>query len=215
MKPTLIFFLSLVTSVAVQAAEFQPLFDGETLKGWTGDAANWSVIGGAIVGSSMPDGRKTNTFLIADGDHKDFVLRLKFKGGDGGSGIQFRSRPLGEKAIGVDGEYRVTGYQADIGGADLGTFYEEKGRGTIVKSNYAKLKPHLKQDDWNTYQISAIGNQYELKINGHVTATYTDKADDAVKSGLIALQLQAGKGMIVQFKEIEIKTINLRSQPKS
>ncbi len=38
-------------------------------------------------------------------------------------GIQFCSRLLGKPD-----EFRVIGFQADIGGGDLGTFYEEKGK---------------------------------------------------------------------------------------
>ena len=103
-------------------------------------------------------------------------------------------------------QFRVTGFQADIGGGDLGTFYEEKGRGTLVKSDFEKLKPFIKEGDWNTYEIRATGNRFELRVNDHVTVRYTETAE-APRSGLIALQLQAGAGMKIFFKDIEIREI--------
>jgi len=178
------------------------LFDGSTLKGWRGDADHWSVKDGAIVGSTMPDGRKENTFLIADGEYGDFILKVKFKHSTGASGIQFRSRPIGK-----DGEFLVTGYQADIGGGDTGTFYEEKGRGTLAPADGEVIKRHYQQEEWNTYEIQAIGDNVELKINGHVTARYTEKDPNVPRSGLVALQLQAGAGMTIFFKDIEIHEI--------
>lgn len=181
---------------------FKPLFDGKTLKGWRGDAAHWSVKAGAIAGSTMPNGRKSNTFLIADGEYENFILRVRFKHSSGASGIQFRSRVLG-----MPEEFRVTGYQADIGGGDLGTFYEEKGRGTLAKSDIKKLEPFIKKNDWNTYEIRAKDDEVELKVNGHVTARYTEKEAKVPRSDLIALQLQAGSGMEIAFKDIEIREL--------
>lgn len=190
--------------------KFTKLFDGSTLKGWRGDQAHWSVVDGAIVGSTKPKGRKTNTFLVADGDYKDFVLRVKFKLTDGASGVQFRSRPLDpEKPLGADGDFRVTGYQADIGGGDTGTFYEEKGRSTLAKADAEVIKRHLKKGEWNAYEIHAIGDKVEVKINGHTTARYTEKEPESKipRSGFIALQLQAGASMEIAFKDIEIQKV--------
>ncbi len=206
LQRTCVLLVGLLLTVTVPALgadeDFKKLFDGSTLKGWRGDPAHWSVKDGAIVGSTMPKGRKGNTFLIADGDYKDFILRVKFKYSTGGSGIQFRSRVLGKPE-----EFRVTGFQADIGGGDLGTFYEEKGRGTLAKSDFEKLKPFVKKGDWNIYEIRATGNRFELRVNDHVTARYTETAAEAPRSGLIALQLQAGAGMKIFFKDIEIREI--------
>ncbi len=179
--------------------DFQALFDGETLAGWRGDPNHWKVVDGAIIGTTKPAGRKTNTFLIADGDFKDFVLRLKFKLTNGASGIQFRSVPIGSPQ-----DFLVTGYQADIGGGDTGTFYEEKGRGTLVPADQAVVKTVNRPNDWNTYTITMIGKTGEIKLNGQVTARYIESREQAPTSGVIALQLQAGSGMEIAFKDIKI-----------
>ena len=86
-------FLCLVSSLAAVAAEegFTPLFDGKTLKGWSGLDDLWSVRDGAIVGSTLPNGRKGNTFLVYEKPFDDFVLRFEYKFTGGNSGVQFRS----------------------------------------------------------------------------------------------------------------------------
>lgn len=175
------------------------LFDGTTLQGWSGDPRIWSVKNNAIVGSSFPDGLSANTFLIAEGQHANFILKLQFRYSSGGSGIQIRSHRIEEPK-----DFRVAGFQADIGDGDLGTFYEEQGRGTLAASDFNSLRPHLHPDDWNLYEIKAIDNQFTLKINGHTTAQYTEKNPDYPRTGLIALQLQAGAPMRIEFRNIEL-----------
>lgn len=198
----------IVACIITPLAAEQPttkLFDGTTLKGWRGDASYWSVRNGAIVGNTKPNGRQANTFLIADGDYHDFVLRVKFKLINGASGVQFRSRPLGDPA-----EFHVTGYQADIGSGDTGTFYEEKGRSTLAAADAEVVRRHYKPGKWNQYEISAIGDDVVVKVNGHVTARYTETepASKIPRAGFVALQLQAGVGMEIAFKDISIRPVN-------
>src|SRR5688572_11203139 len=76
---------------------FEPLFDGRTLDGWSGDPAHWTVEDGAIVGRSTADAPLArNTFLIGATDAADFVLRLRFAIEGGNSGVQYRCRDLGD-----------------------------------------------------------------------------------------------------------------------
>ena len=41
-----------VASLSVSGAEFVPIFDGRTLKGWDGDPKFWRVEDGAIIGGA-------------------------------------------------------------------------------------------------------------------------------------------------------------------
>lgn len=182
---------------------FRPLFNGTSLTGWNGNQEIWTIEDGTIVGNSHPKGMQTNTFLIADGMYSDFILRASFWSEGGGSGIQIRSKPAGEPD-----EFRVVGYQADIGGRDLGTFYEEKGRGTLALSKFDALKPHLNPDGWNTYQIHAVKGNFKLTVNGITTATYSESSISPPLTGKIALQLQAGAPMKAKFKDVEIFEFN-------
>ena len=190
-------FLS--TSSNAQEDMFRSLFDGTTLNGWSGDPAHWKVINGIIVGSTKPKGLNRNTFLIAKGNYQHFILRVRFKLTDGASGIQFRSRPIGRPD-----EFLVTGYQADIGGGDTGTFYEEKGRGTLVAAKPSIIAASYRKDDWNAYEIKMLGDTGEIRLNGQLASRFTETDPRTPRTGVIALQLQAGSGMEIAFKEIEI-----------
>ena len=183
-------------------AKFRRLFDGKSLKGWHGDARYWSVVDGAIVGNTHPDGRKKNTFLIADGEYHDFILRVKFRLKNGASGVQFRSRMLSKKP---EDKFLVTGYQADIdNGGSTGEFYEEKGRSTLKRPDPAVVKKHFRKGEWNQFEIKMVGDEGVIRLNGHVTSRYKETNAKIPRSGFVALQLQAGSGMEIAFKDVEI-----------
>jgi hypothetical protein len=196
------------------------LFDGKTLEGWSGDERFWSVIDGTIVGqttSEQPTER--NTFLIWNGQVSDFELELEFRMTGGNSGLQFRS---------VDnGEYRVTGYQADFdaGNSYTGIIYEEGGRGILVpRARHVVIDSagkksvsdeavcdekafveNIRNGDWNTCKVIARGSQITHMINGIVSAQLDDgEKGKARDSGIIALQLHAGPPMKVEFRNIRL-----------
>lgn len=201
--------------------KFESLFDGESLEGWSGDEKFWSIEDGAITGQTTKDNPTDgNTFLIwQGGDIGDFELRLKYRIENGNSGIQFRSKDLGE--------YRVGGYQADIdsGNTYTGILYEERGRGILAQRTQSvvlaaegkavnpeptcdeeKLLESVKVGDWNEYIIVAKGNKLTQSINGFTTVIVTDNNDEkAAMSGILALQLHAGPPMKIQFKDIKLR----------
>jgi hypothetical protein len=177
------------------------LFDGSSLRGWSGDPRVWSVRDGAIVGSSHPAGRKENTFLIADGCYSDFVLTFEFQPTTGGSGIQIRSRRLPTTG------FRVAGFQIDIGDGETGSFYEEAGRGVLAAVDPIKLRKMIRPG-WNTLTIRAEGNCFEVRLNGHVTTRYTEPSPGCPRSGCIALQLQGGPSMEIAFRNIRIEVLD-------
>ena len=202
---------------------FQSIFDGKTLEGWDGKEQFWSVEDGAITGTTTPENpTKGNTFIIwKDGELKDFELKMKFRIVGGNSGIQFRSKDLGNHVVG--------GYQADFdgGGNWTGTLYEEKGRGILAKRGQKveitedgkkkavgtttpekEILDAYKKEEWNDYRIVAKGNQITLEVNGLTTVELTDnEASKRAESGILALQLHAGPPMTVQFKDIQLKEL--------
>lgn len=201
---------------------FRAIFDGETLEGWDGKEEFWSVKDGAITGQTTPDNpTKGNTFIIYRKEELgDFELRLKFRIVGGNSGIQYRSSDIGDHV--------VSGYQADFeaGTRFIGILYEEKGRGILalrsqeltIKADGSKevtgetcdeeaFLASIKSEDWNEYRIVAKGNRLQQFINGFKTIDVTDEqAEKAKATGILALQLHAGPPMLVQFKDIEVKT---------
>ena len=217
------------TGATVSADHHEPgfisLFDGKSLTDWDGNSKFWSVEDGAITGQTTSDNpTKGNTFLIwRGGKLDDFDLRLSYRIVGGNSGVQYRSKDLGNWVVG--------GYQADIdsGPTFSGILYDERGRGIlakrgelthIVSTDDGKHKVHvvaslgesdeinnvIKKEDWNEYQIVAHESQFLHVINGRVTCQVIDEdAANAEASGILALQLHAGPPMKVQFKDIRIK----------
>jgi len=210
---------------ADEEAGFKSLFNGKDLSGWDGNSKFWSVKDGAITGQTTQENPTTgNTFLIwRDGTVDDFELRLQYKIVGGNSGIQYRSKDLGNWVVG--------GYQGDFEAGDTysGILYEERGRGILAQrgqkteitsdgkvevvgslGDTKEIQAAIKKEDWNDYVIIARGNQLKHIINGRATAEVTDNQPaKGATSGILALQLHAGPAMTVQFKNIRIKRTHL------
>ncbi len=168
----------------------------KSLKGWKGDSRLWKIEKGVLIGST--DGVKIskNTFLISEREYGDFVLRAEFKLRNHNSGIQFRSTEMPE--------YVVQGLQADIAYDNwTGSIYDEKGkRGVIVNGWKGKGEKFYKKDDWNQIELSAIGENIVIKINGQVTSELKDSSKLA---GVLAIQLHQGPDMKVEFRNMRLK----------
>jgi hypothetical protein len=185
-------------------AHYVSLFDGKTLAGWKGRKELWTVRDGVIVGSTKPKGNDFNTFLIADKEYADFVLKLQFKFTGGNSGVQFRSRQIGDPE-----KFVVSGYQADIGDGYTGAIYDEARRGKILaKPEEEVFKKAYKPNDWNDYEIHAKGKRIEIRLNGISTVKYEEADKEIAPKGIIALQLHAGGPMEVLFRDLKLKELH-------
>lgn len=228
---------ALVSGVAGEKG-FKSIFNGRDLSGWKGNQDLWSVEEGAITGKTKADPKLThNTFLVwQEGKVGDFELRLSYRIVKGNSGIQYRSKVLGQGDFGPI----VGGYQADFeaGTKYSGILYEEKGRGILalrgekvridgvkeVKTkrgvrqqpvkkvtgslgDTVEIQKGIKSEQWNDYRIVAKGNHLQHFINGMQTVDVTDHGPGNAKSGVLALQIHVGPPMVVQFKNIRIKKL--------
>lgn len=217
-----------------EPAGMKPIFNGSDLSGWDGDPRLWSVKDGVIRGETTAENpAKGNTFLIwKDGETKDFELRLSFRcTAKNNSGIQYRSTHI------TDGKVRnkwvVRGYQHEIRNETklpsvAGFIYEEGGKrgrmclvgekatwnkdgkktvtGTLIdQAGYAKL---FTLNDWNDVVIIAKGAHIQHYLNNQLILDCTDNHPTlARRSGILALQLHAGKPMWTEFKNIRIKQL--------
>ena len=72
-----------------------------------------------------------------------------------------------------------------------------------------KFQASLKKEGWNDYVVIARGNRLVQKINGFTTVEVIDNQKDKRRmKGVLALQLHAGPPMLVQFKDIQLKTLD-------
>ena len=208
---------------------FVSIFDGKSLANWDGNTKFWSVQDGAITGKTTSENPTPgNTFIIwRGGTMEDFELRLKFRIVGGNSGIQYRSKDLGNWVVG--------GYQADFEAGDRfsGILYDEKGRAVLANrgelthvvtdgdkhkvnviaslGESEEINSVIKREDWNDYQVIAHSNRLMHVINGRVTCMVIDNdKPNADSSGILAFQLHAGPPMEVQFKDIRMKRFDGR-----
>ncbi len=230
MKTTLITLATLVAGFAF--AGEQNLFNGKDLSNWEGNEKLWSVQDGAITGKTGSEGDTKinhNTFLVWKGGNvSDFELTFKYRIEKGNSGVQYRSKL---KNPGASGPV-VGGYQADFeaGATYSGILYEEQGRGILAQrgqqtkittdadgkkhkvevtgsvGDSKEIQASIKSEAWNDYKIVAKGNHLQHFINGKATADVTDEHSGAAKEGILALQIHAGPAMVVQFKDLILKT---------
>ena len=206
----------------LDAAEpsFESIFDGQSLKGWSGDTKLWSVQDGAITGVTTDEAPLDyNRFLIWDGEVENFHLRAQVRLiGNSNSGIQYRSVHLKDA-----GEYVVSGYQCDIHPKpeNNGMLYHERGRGIIATHGQKVIVDQagdkwiagttgpvqqIQLDDWNTFEVVAKGNKLVHKLNGKVCAEIIDHHEEGRSlKGIVAFQVHRGPAMRVQIKDIELR----------
>ena len=202
-------FLAVILPLGVSpAAEWQSLFDGKTLDGWTqrGGKARYTVEDGVIVGRTVPN--TPNSFLCTEKTYGDFVLELEFKvHPELNSGVQIRSNSIESYRNG-----RVHGYQVEIDPglrAWSGGVYDEGRRGWLNSlERNAAARYAFKQNGWNQYRVQAIGDSIKTWINGVPAA---DLVDAMTQTGFIGLQVHGvGKrqdAIDVRWRNIRIKDL--------
>ncbi len=202
-------------------------FNGKTLDGWDGDPRLWSVKDRAITGRTTAEKTATgNTFLIwRGGEVSDFELRLKVRLRGNNSGIQYRSKDVGE--------WVVHGYQCDLGAGGprhYGKLSEEKGRRWLAQAGQkvmideggtievvgkvgdaAAIEKGMPEWESADVTITARGDRLVHTVNGEVTVDVVDRdAKHAARSGVLAFQIHHGDPMEVQFKDIELRTLSIK-----
>lgn len=202
---------------------FISIFNGKDLTGWEGKEGLWWVEDGAITAESTPEKPCTKHHYLfwRGGQPGNFILRFEYRiqGEGANSGVQFRSeeRP----------DFDAWGYQADIenGKQWTGCLFHH-ARGGVVMRGYSaiidyegkcvervfadpeKLLEAVKNDDWNTYEISVQGNHIMLSINGQLMCQVWDSdVAYAKRNGWIALQMHPGPPMKIQFRNVRIQEI--------
>ena len=195
----IIFSIAIILAIApvTRAAEFKPIFDGKTLRGWTpAPGGKWEVKDGAIVGTS-PKSERRHGILLTDKQYSNFVVKAKFRVLSGDSGFYFRAER-------VKSAVSVHGFQVEVDTSqETGGLYETGGRAWVHRPTAEVIKKRkYKKGEWTDLELSAIGRNIVVKINGVVSTEL--KNDKGRLKGHIGLQLHGGQVMHVEYKEIVI-----------
>lgn len=206
------------TSAADPETDWEMLFNGEDLSGWTNpfDYGEATVVDGEI---HLKADKKF--FLVTEESFSDFelVAEIHLPEGQANSGIMFRAHVEPGK---------VYGYQAECDGSDRrwsGGLYDEGRRKWLwpsksgntgdekflaheeeSKAHFAKpeVRDALKRNGWNEYRITCKGDKIKIEVNGVVT---TEIEDDVDSSGPIGIQHHGEKGQIYRFRNIKLKKL--------
>ena len=192
--------------------EWQSLFDGKTMNGWTqkNGTATYEVRDGVIVGRSVL--KSPNSFLCTNKTYGDFELEFEVKCGAINSGVQIRSLQDDDIAKG-----HVQGPQVEIehSPGQAGYIYGEAysgWRSPEPQSKDPKIKAHsvFKNDEWNHYRVYAKGPRIQTWINGEQIADLNDSESyQQFPRGMIGLQVHSHKvaGVEIEWRNIRIREI--------
>ena len=64
-------------------------------------------------------------------------------------------------------------------------------------------EPFVKVDDWNEYEIIAVGTGIKTFLNGHPCVNLEDSS--GARRGIFAFQIHAGGPMEVRFKDLKLE----------
>lgn len=165
-------------------AEWQTLFDGSSLDGWSevGDA-NWQLADDAVRADAGTG------FLLSAAVYDDFDLELEFfVTPDANSGVFIRCANPAE--IGA-----ATCYEINI--------FDQRPDPTYRTGAIVDVAPPVVNietgDRWNKYEISARGQHLVVRLNGQTTV---DTHDNKFAAGKVALQYGAGS---VMFRNVRVR----------
>ncbi|MEX2113157.1 MAG: DUF1080 domain-containing protein [Pirellulales bacterium] len=188
--------------------DYQPLFNGRDLAGWTGDTSGYKVVDGVIVSPTTGSGR-----LFTADEYSDFSFRFDFKltpGGNNGVGIR---TPLEGDPAYVGMEVQILDNDAEV----YKSIQPYQAHGSvygIVPAKTGYLKP---VGEWNHEEIIANGRHVTVILNG--TTIVDANIDDAAKSGTLdgkdhpGLKRDQGHigflghGAKIEFKNLRIKDL--------
>jgi hypothetical protein len=198
-RQVLFIFVVLFSFATVSCGDgTEPIFNGENLDGWIiHGTEKWYVEDGLLICESGPD--KEYGYLSTEKNYDDFELTLEFlQEADGNSGVFFRSTFEGTK---------VSGWQVEVAppNHDTGGIYESYGRGWLVQIPDEK-ENILKMGEWNTMKIRVVGGHVTTWLNGQQMVDITDDKI-AEGKGAIALQIHAGGGIKVSWRNLRIKEL--------
>ncbi|MCP4642881.1 MAG: DUF1080 domain-containing protein [bacterium] len=183
---------------------WRPLFDGESLEGWTEwGSEKWEVVDGAIRGTRGP--KESEGYLATNEIWRDFHVRGTFKMlGAGNYGLFYHSRIK----LREDGYPVISGLQGEVEpgypGAS-GLVYESYKRGWLVKPDHGRAQAYLlRPDEWNEIDIECRDNRIRTWINGMRVLDHEDGGQQLFE-GFFALQLHAGEGEGILWRDLYVK----------
>jgi hypothetical protein len=180
---------------ADEKKELDSIFNGKDLTGWKSpsDPKAWKVVDGVLVGEN--DEAKKGSMLYTEKSYGDVIVEADCRwSGEIDSGIMIR-KPEIQLQIGTSRSLKK-----DM----TGSFY---AHGKYPEPGQAKNAQKLiKEGDWNTLRLQAVGPKFTVWLNGEKVVEYEDPAYP--NPGPIGLQIHGGLKMKVEFRNIKAKALD-------
>ena len=194
-------------SSPTEGLAFQPLWNGRDLAGWVKVLdSDWRVEGGILLSRQDPAGRREGeSWLLTEGDYRDFVLRVEYRITPGGnSGIFLRDPvPRATRLAAADGGKPPwdAGFEAQINGED-----PSYATGSIWEIAKAPLGLQ-RSGEWNELVIRVEGDRVRTWVN---RVPGVDARQVRSVAGAIGLQRHGGaqyRDKVIEFRRIEIAVL--------
>jgi putative heme-binding domain-containing protein len=196
-KDLFAFLASEETAARTGEPDWLPLLDDQGRNLWEGDLELFKIRGGVLVCRS--GGLERSAYLCSKSRYGEFELEfdVKFTGGVGNGGLQYRSSLSPERPDPV-------GYQLDLGEVHWGTLFATDGRGRLAGPEGESWREFVDRDGWNHVHLRAEGDRHVIELNGHRTV---DARDAAFTAGVLAFQLHAGAACEVRYANARLRPL--------
>ncbi len=190
------------TSDATGRAEAVSLFNGKDLDGWVIESGGkFSVRDGLLVVN------KGTGWLRSEDDFGDFVLEMDFRflEEQANSGIFVRTGPTSKDDENgwPDNGYQVQCMDTITGEIPLATMIPYGAPEFVHKSDLEALaRAYRPTREWNHYEISCIGEDLTVKLNGVLITTARDIKN---RRGHIGIQAEHG---LLEFRNIGVRVLD-------
>jgi hypothetical protein len=220
MKKNYLFTCCAVLAIAIlvisgfNKKEWQPLFDGKTLKGWKAgeNPSSFRVEDGMIV----CEGPRAHLFFEGNGKNqifRNFELKADVKTADGAnSGIYFHTEFQQEG-------WPSKGYEVQVYNSDKGRERRKTGSLYAVRDVYKSL---AKDNEWFNLHVIVRGNNVVVHVDGKKVVDYNQSDNPAressfagrlLKEGTFALQCHDPQSK-VYYKNILVKRLPDKQEVK-
>lgn len=165
------------------------LFDGETLFGWrAAGEADFRVENGVI---RVTSGEQC--LLRTTTQFSDYILKVDFRAaGNTNSGIFLRTPP------------NPTDPARDCYELNIAPPDNPFPTGSFVARQ--RVVPACAADEWHTFEVTAEGGKFLVKLDGETVLDYVDPAP--LGYGYLGLQHNSGQ---VEFRNVKLKPLGMRS----
>lgn len=194
--------------------DYQSVFNGKDLSGWTGATDNYQVENGIIM---CRPGKGGN--LITEKQYADFAVRFEFKlPPKGNNGLAIRYPGKGDPAY-------VGMCELQILAADYPGKLDDRQAHGSAYGMVAAEKGYLRQNgEWNFQEVTVVGSTIKVELNGSVildtdlskVSKYMDNRPHPGKDGESGHFGFAGHNDPVEFRQIAIRELQSKepSSPK-